>query len=113
MLVEDCPPSRKPGQRVVSPHFPALPEFEAASYLERYNILCRKLMQERPHTAAGLVTSPREAGSTGVYNDVSEETQRAGLLAPLRGGHRRGGQLTGNRPGARKHGAETRAAGSW
>jgi hypothetical protein len=74
MLVEDCPPSRKPGQQIVSPHFPAFPEFEHATYLDRYDILCRKLMQERLYTAASLVASPRDAGATGAYSDLAEET---------------------------------------
>jgi hypothetical protein len=73
-LVEDCPASRRPGQRIASPHFPAFPEFEHATYLDRYDILCRKLMQERLYTAASLVASPREAGATGAFIDLSEET---------------------------------------
>ncbi len=42
ILVEDAPGSRTP-VRDASPHFP-LPEFQNASYAERYDIVCRKLV---------------------------------------------------------------------
>ena len=73
MLVEDAPESRSP-VRDSSPHFPLFPEFKGASYLERYNILCRKLMQERLYTTATIVASPRTAANTGEFVDLSEMT---------------------------------------
>lgn len=45
MLLEDCPKSNMP-VRDESPHFPVFSEFKAASYAQRYNILCRKLIQD-------------------------------------------------------------------
>lgn len=45
MLLEDCAGSRSP-VKDTSPHFPIFPECERASYADRYNILCRKLVQE-------------------------------------------------------------------
>jgi hypothetical protein len=47
ILVEDCPASRQPCRPVNLAHFAVFPEFQQASYLDRYAILCRKLMQER------------------------------------------------------------------
>ena len=73
MLVEDAPESRSP-VRDVSPHFPTFPEFRTASYLDRYNILCRKLTQERLYTTATLLASPRTASTDGAYTDLSEIT---------------------------------------
>lgn len=73
MLVEDAPRSRSP-VRENSPHFPLFPEFKNASYLERYNILCRKLMQEGLYTAATLLASPNTAAGTGDYSEMSELT---------------------------------------
>jgi len=73
MLVEDAPASRAP-VRESSPHFPTFPEFRNASYLERYNILCRKLTQERLYTTATVLATPRIAVTTGEYSELSELT---------------------------------------
>ena len=54
--------------------FPVVPEFQGASYLERYNILCRKLAQERLYTTATIMASPRTAATTGEFADLSELT---------------------------------------
>ena len=71
MLLEDAPESRAP-VRESSPHFPVFREFSGASYAERYNILCRKLVQERLYTAASVIVSPRTAVETGAYAELSE-----------------------------------------
>jgi Restriction endonuclease XhoI len=73
MLVEDAPGSRSP-VRDNSPHFPLFPEFNGASYLDRYNILCRKLTQERLYTTATILASPRSAAETGEFTELSELT---------------------------------------
>ncbi|MGJ0427547.1 PaeR7I family type II restriction endonuclease [Methylocystis sp.] len=73
MLVEDAPKSRSP-VRDSSPHFDVFPEFRGACYLERYNILCRKLVQEQLYTTATIIASPRTAADTGDYVDLSELT---------------------------------------
>lgn len=46
MLVEDAPESRC-AIRDSSPHFPVLEEFKGASYLDRYDLLCQKLVREQ------------------------------------------------------------------
>lgn len=71
MLVEDAPESRSP-VRDASPHFEVFPEFRGASYLDRYNTLCRKLAQERLYTTATVLASPRTAADTGDYMDLSD-----------------------------------------
>lgn len=73
MLVEDAPGSRS-AVRDTSPHFALFPEFRSASYLDRYNILCRKLTQERLYTTATLLASPRTAADSGAYTNLSELT---------------------------------------
>ncbi|MBA2586373.1 MAG: hypothetical protein H0U99_07800 [Chthoniobacterales bacterium] len=73
MLVEDAPESRSV-VRDSSPHFPVFPEFRGASYLQRYEILCRKLTHERLYTTATVLASPRTAASTGEYLELSELT---------------------------------------
>lgn len=73
MLVEDVAGSRSP-VKDSSPHFPLFPDFKGASYLERYNILCRKLTQERLYTTATLLATPRTGVTTGEYKELSELT---------------------------------------
>jgi hypothetical protein len=72
-LLEDAPGSRI-AVNSNSPHFPVFPEFQGASYAERYNLLCRKLVQEGLYTAACLLLSPREAVLSGEYKELSELT---------------------------------------
>lgn len=74
MLVEDAPGSRSQ-VRGSSPHFPIFPEFQGASYVDRYNILCKKLVRERLYSAATILASPAESGAaTGHYNVLEELT---------------------------------------
>jgi hypothetical protein len=71
LLVEDAPGSRTP-VREASPNFPVFPEFKNASYIERYNILCKRLVQEQLYTTATVLASPREAINTGHYSTISD-----------------------------------------
>lgn len=82
MLVEDCAASRAP-VRDASPHFPICSEFVGASYMDRYNILCRKLMQEKLYTTASVIASPREAAKTGEYTAISEMTGLRNFVTTL------------------------------
>lgn len=47
-----------------------LPEFKEASYLDRYRILCRKLILERHYSMAALVCT----GGPDQYEDASDDT---------------------------------------
>ena len=73
MLVEDAPSSRSP-VRDTSPNFPVFPEFQGASYIQRYDMLCKKLVQEQLYTTATLLVSPRSAVDSGQYESISEMT---------------------------------------
>lgn len=73
MMVEDAPGSRRPVTDR-SPHFKVFPEFQGASYLKRYDVLCQRLVQEQLYTTAALLTSPREAAATGEFSELSEMT---------------------------------------
>lgn len=73
MHLEDCQKSRTP-VKDVSPHFPVFADFEKASYADRYNILCKKLMQEQLYTSASIIVSERAAVETGEYKELSEMT---------------------------------------
>lgn len=74
MMVEDAPASRSPAKRETSVHYPIFPEFRGASYLQRYNLLCQKLVRENLYTAACTLASQQEAKDSGVFVDVSELT---------------------------------------
>jgi hypothetical protein len=73
MVVEDDPKSRSP-IRDSSIHFPVFPEFQGASYLKRYDLLCQRLVQEQLYTAAAVIATPRTALATGEYTELSELT---------------------------------------
>lgn len=84
MLLEDAPASRAP-VRDRSPHFPVFPDFQNASYADRYNILCKKLVQEQLYTAACILTSPRTAVSTGDFTGLSDMTGLRTFVTELAG----------------------------
>ena len=73
ILVEDAPGSRS-AVHCRSPHFPVFPEFEDASYLKRYDLLCRRLVKEQLYTTASVISSPRSAANTGDHGSQSEMT---------------------------------------
>lgn len=84
MVVEDVEGSRAP-VRDRSPHFPTLEEFNGASYLKRYDILCQRLMQEQLYTAAALIATPRQAVATGEYVSLSDLTSFKSFVTSLAG----------------------------
>lgn len=67
-LLEDCPASRSIVQ-VREPHFAVLPEYVSASFADRYEMLCRKLYQERHYAATAFLTSRRDGGEQGQYDE--------------------------------------------
>lgn len=84
MLLEDADASRV-AVSDASPSFPVFPEFRGASYAERYNILCRKLMAENLYTSAAVVLSPRNASKTGKYSEMSDMTGLKQFVTTLAG----------------------------
>jgi len=84
MLLEDVPASRTP-VKDSSLHFPIFEEFQGASYAERYNIPCRKLVQENLYTAESILTSPRTASADGRYSEMSDLTGLLTFVSALAG----------------------------
>ena len=74
MLVEDAAKSRAP-VRDNSPHFPIAPQFQGASYLKRYEILCERLVKEQLYTTATLIVSSRDAKESGEFRSMSAMTE--------------------------------------
>ncbi len=73
MLVEDAPASRAPVNNK-SPNFSIFPEFNGTSYIDRYNLLCKKLMKEKLYTSAALITSPKKAYKNGAFTSMDKMT---------------------------------------
>lgn len=84
MLLEDAPASRRPATDA-SPNFPLSPEFRRASYAERYNILCRKLMADNLYTVAAVILLPSSASKSGTYSELSEPTGLKAFVTTLAG----------------------------
>mgnify|MGYP000885752079 CR=1 FL=1 len=84
ILLEDCQASRKLVSEKL-PHFPVFPEFKGASYAGRYDILCRKLMEERLYTSAALILSSRNNEHPGNHSSHSELTAIGNFVAALAG----------------------------
>lgn len=84
MVVEDAPESRAP-VRDSSPHFPVFPEFAGASYLQRYDILCQRLVKEQLYSSAAVIATPRSAVADGAYSELSAMTGLRSFVASLAG----------------------------
>ncbi len=85
MLVEDAPASRRAGQRDPSQHFKTFPEFRSASYLERYEVFCRRLVLEGLYTEASVVTATREDGINGEFGSMSDSTSLKRFISSFSG----------------------------
>lgn len=84
MMVEDSTASRK-AVRDASPHFPVFTEFQGASYLGRYDLLCQKLVKEGLYTSACLLASPRDAVTSGEFSELSHMTSLKTFVTSLAG----------------------------
>jgi len=58
-VLENCEKSNSK-VRIISPHFDVLSEFKNTSYAERYDIFCRKLIQEQLYDSASLLLTKKE-----------------------------------------------------
>ena len=63
------------------PFFPVRPEFNSASYLDRYRNLCQKLVLERHYSAAALVCTE----GPGHYTKMSDATSIEVFINSLKG----------------------------
>jgi hypothetical protein len=71
-MLEDCEASQRP-VKVREPHFEVFPEFVNASYAKRYELFCRKLVLERHYSASALITSKRDKGLDGEYDEPAAD----------------------------------------
>ena len=84
ILIEDAPESRR-SISYSSPHFPIFEEFKGASYLQRYNLLCERLVQEQLYTTAAAIAAKRNAINTGKFTNLSDMTSLKTFITTLAG----------------------------
>lgn len=78
----------KASERIVrnnEPYFSVRPEFEGASYLDRYRILCQKLILERLYTATALVWTSDENTYGNLADDISIQRYLSSFASYLKG----------------------------
>lgn len=82
-LLEDSLKSRTP-VRVREPHFPVFPEFKAATYSERYEWFCRRLVLERQYSQTCLLlTNRRHATRRKNYSEPGKDLSGARFVRSL------------------------------
>jgi len=84
ILLEDCDASRSPVD-VAELHFQVFPEFRGASYAQRYQIFCQKLVRERHYDAACFIASESSNGMTGQYSEPDTGLSLQQFVASLQG----------------------------
>lgn len=80
MLIGDDNKSTSPVRNYTN-HFPVLREFENASYIDRYIILCEKLMTERLYTSVCLIRTKNAKN----YCDATENLSISRFIDSLKG----------------------------
>jgi hypothetical protein len=82
-LLEECANSTRP-VRVAEPHFPVFPEFRNASYAQRYEIFCRKLVLERHYSSSCFLLSAKtEASASATYREPASDLGAKQFLSAL------------------------------
>ena len=71
---------------VDEPHFEVFPEFKGTSYMQRYELLLRRLVRERLYDSATLLVATEKEGKSGKYHEPAGDLQAKQLFASL-GGH--------------------------
>ena len=80
-LLEDHPKSTRP-VRNDEPHFQVFKEFNGASYAQRYELLCKKLVLERKYTSACFLMSQRPQLAEGHQVSAGHRGQSHQALLP-------------------------------
>lgn len=83
LLLEDCPESRAP-VKVKEPHFSVFEEYYNASYMDRYEFFCRKLVRERHYSAACFLIAGRtEFENRPNYSEPARDLSAENFLTQL------------------------------
>jgi hypothetical protein len=84
MLLEEAPHSVSP-VGVAEPHFSVREEFRGASYANRCELFCQKLVRERLYDAACFLMSEKAGGLKGRFREPSPELSFGTFVASLLG----------------------------
>jgi hypothetical protein len=84
LIVEKSKKSTSP-VRISEPHFNAFPEFKNSSYLDRYKILCQKLMLERHYSQCGLLWSQDDYSYGNIEQSISIDSFISSFIGHLTG----------------------------
>lgn len=71
-LLEDSKKSHA-AVKIDEPHYNVFPEFKNASYVDRYSILCQKLLRERLYDATALLLSVPNSSAQGHFIEPEPE----------------------------------------
>jgi hypothetical protein len=82
VLLEEAGGSTSP-VRVSEPHFPVFREFLNASYADRYELLCLRLVRERLYDATCFLLSDATKGLAGAHTEPNRELSVARFAASL------------------------------
>ena len=83
LLVEDSTESRRP-VRTYQPHFGVRAEFNQASYVDRYELFCRKLVIERQYSSACLIVADqKKANRKANYAEPAQDLSAAQFMSAL------------------------------
>jgi hypothetical protein len=82
MLLEEAQGSMRP-VKARDPHFKVFPEFKAASYGRRYEVLLTKLVRERLYDSVCLLLSSAKGGAKGNYREPVPELSFQHFIASL------------------------------
>ena len=69
--------------RNYEPYFPVRPEFNKATYIDRYRILCQKLIRERQYSSAALIWTSDANGFGDAADDISIRSFLASFVGHL------------------------------
>jgi hypothetical protein len=72
MLLEDTDKSQS-SVKVKEPHFEVFEEFKAASYTQRYELFCQRLVREQLYDATCLILTRQSEGLQGQYQEPNPE----------------------------------------
>jgi type II restriction enzyme len=81
ILIEDAPGSQR-SVKENSPHFPADPAFQNASYQKRMQLLCERMVQHQLYSSAAVLVSGSDQ-KTGTCTNLSPHTSFRNLLTRL------------------------------
>lgn len=83
VLVADDPEIHEP-VAAASPHFSVMPEFVNVGYAQRFNLLCKKMVQEELYSEAALILSdPVSGAKTGESRHLDEATSFRRFISGL------------------------------